>query len=58
MSRRRTSLIEPISELNKIKIRDNGEPLVELNGLDPRIVILPQLAHRRAPTALRSQNCH
>lgn len=41
MPRHRNSIVEPISELNKIKIRDNGEPLVELNGLDPRIVVLP-----------------
>jgi D-alanyl-D-alanine dipeptidase len=38
---RKNSLVEPISELNTIKIRDNGEPLVELNGLDPHIVVLP-----------------
>ncbi|MFN4218320.1 MAG: hypothetical protein ACK4HB_03455, partial [Candidatus Bipolaricaulia bacterium] len=41
MRRRRNSIIEPISELNTITIRDTGEPLVKLNGLDPRIVVLP-----------------
>ncbi len=41
MPRHRNSIIEPISELNKIKIRDNGEPLVKLNDFDARIVILP-----------------
>lgn len=41
MPRRRNSVIEPISELNQIKIRDNSEPLVELNGFDPHIVVLP-----------------
>lgn len=35
------SVSEPISELNKIKIRDNREPLVKLNGLSAKIVILP-----------------
>ncbi|MCS6936559.1 MAG: M15 family metallopeptidase [Candidatus Bipolaricaulota bacterium] len=38
---RRNSIVEPISELNKIKIRDNGEPLVRLNGRSRRIVVLP-----------------
>lgn len=38
---RRTSIVEPISELNRIKIRDNGEPLVKLNGRSKKIVVLP-----------------
>lgn len=35
------SIVEPISELNKIQICDTGEPLIELNGLDARVVVLP-----------------
>jgi D-alanyl-D-alanine dipeptidase len=38
---KRNSLVEPIRELNKITIRDDGEPLVKLNGLDHRIIVLP-----------------
>jgi D-alanyl-D-alanine dipeptidase len=38
---RRNSIVEPVSELNKIKIRDNGEPLVKLNGRSSKIVVLP-----------------
>lgn len=33
----RHSLVEPISKLNKIKIRDNGEPLVDLTRHCPQI---------------------
>jgi len=34
---RRNSLVEPISELNKIKIKDNCEPLVDLTKHCPQI---------------------
>ncbi len=37
--KRTTSVVEPISEINKIKIVDNGDPMVELNSYCPRIVI-------------------
>lgn len=34
---RKNSLIEPITKLNKIKIKDNGEPLVDLTKHCPQI---------------------
>ena len=34
---RKNSLVEPITELNKIKIKDNGEPLVDLTKHCPQI---------------------
>jgi D-alanyl-D-alanine dipeptidase len=38
---RRNSIVEPISELNKIKIIDNGEPLIQLNSCCPELLIAP-----------------
>jgi D-alanyl-D-alanine dipeptidase len=36
---RKNSVVEPISEINKIEIVDNGDPMVELNTYCPNIVI-------------------
>jgi len=36
---KRNSVVEPISEINKIKIIDNGDPMVELNSYCPEIII-------------------
>jgi D-alanyl-D-alanine dipeptidase len=36
---RRNSVVEPISEINQIKIIENGDPLVELNAYCPEVTI-------------------
>lgn len=56
---RRNPLVEPIAELNKIRIKDNGEPLVDLRKHCPQIAFNsgldlwgePRLFHARRTVA-------
>ena len=42
---KRAAIVEPIAELNKIKIQDNGEPLVDVLDICYGIEVMPEDEH-------------